>query len=192
MFFKQRGAMFGLDARISLAILSGLSVVGGYTLTQKIGPARYAALTKDIRNVDSALKQMQTDMQVFYFDSVETNKEFVALLDIKDGTADAVKAAFQPRWQGPYLNMDGVAHPDFGDFSLLNKKDDHTTDCVYNEDCYVWIALDGVDDEYLTNVNSIIDEKNGEINEVDPATSGLVHYNTTTDTLYYRSVKRRR
>ncbi len=192
MFFKQRGAMFGLDARISLAILSGLSVVGGYSLTQKIGPARYVALAKDIRNVDAAVRQMQTDMRVFYFDAVETNKEFLALLDVEDGTDDAVKAAYHPRWKGPYLNMDSASHPSFGDFSLIRKKGDHTTDCVYNDDCYVWLVLDNVPDNFLTKVNDIIDEKNGEAPEASPSDSGLLHYNTTTDTLYYRSVMRRR
>lgn len=191
MLKNQRGALFGLDARITLAILSGLSVVGGYSLVQKIGPAKYAALAKDLQNIDAAVRQMQADMRVFYFDAVESGQEFNALLDIKNGTDSTLLSAFSSRWQGPYLNLDSNNHSSYGTIRLIQAQADHTTACTYTADCYLWISIDSVEDKFLTNVNKIIDEKNGSASESAPASEGIIHYNTTTDVIYYRSVKRK-
>ncbi len=191
LFNSQRGAMFGLDARITLAILSGLSVVGGYSLVQKIGPARYAALAKDLRSVEGAIAQLQTDLRVWIFQATEDGEEFNALLFPASGSDNYVLSRFQSRWLGPYLNMESDQHKDFGTFSLIEKKADHTSDCDFTDPCFIWLQLTGVDVDYMPEVNKIIDERNGAINEATPESSGVFHYNTGTGTIYYKTLKRR-
>lgn len=164
MFNKtgQRGAIFGIDARIAIAIFAMLSMTAGYIALGKLEQVRIANTIKEIQAVDQALKQAQTDMGVFYPQAlVESNgyDEFKALWD-----KNFVQLKFQKLWNGPYFSKTNNDHPIYGSYSLIYKTDSLGT-CERNTDCYVYIALSEVPLEDWVKINTIIDEANGSVVE---------------------------
>ena len=53
---SQRGAMFGLDARMAMLIFGLLSIIAGYYGYSRIATAKYAALIKELEDLDLAMQ----------------------------------------------------------------------------------------------------------------------------------------
>jgi type II secretory pathway pseudopilin PulG len=89
----KKGAMFGLDARIALAIFGALSVISGAALYSAIQQAKVTALITDMNEVTKAY-------DAYYLD---TGLE-LALVDI-DVFLDIHKliSSTEAGWKGPYL-----------------------------------------------------------------------------------------
>ncbi|HAG52212.1 MAG TPA: hypothetical protein DCL21_00295 [Alphaproteobacteria bacterium] len=58
---NKKGAMFGLDARIALAIFGALSVISGASLYSAIQNAKVTALNQSIVELDKAIEQYYLD-----------------------------------------------------------------------------------------------------------------------------------
>jgi hypothetical protein len=189
--FTQRGAMFGIDARVAMAVLGALSVVTGYIGYSQITAARHGALLSEVQQIDKAVRELQSSVGTFYQFAISTPdgvRDFDALTD-----STMLLTGFQGRWSGPYLTQSRRDHPIYGVYTLTYGQADRTA-CTVNSTCFVWIDLTQVPADVWTTINRQMDEDNGETPETTPISEGLVRADAANDprTLYYRSAERPR
>tara|TARA_Y100001960_G_scaffold332941_1_gene435648 strand:- start:3043 stop:3657 length:615 start_codon:yes stop_codon:yes gene_type:complete len=89
----KKAAMFGLDARIALAIFGALSVISGAALYSAIQNAKLAQTSQVIVETAKAIEQfvLDTGAEPSKYDAVALNIE-----EILESSANG--------WQGPYIN----------------------------------------------------------------------------------------
>ena len=177
---NQRGAMFGLDARIALAIFAAITIVSGYIGFSKVTTARHAAFLKEIMAYENAIMQIQTDLGVFYqfaIDGSDGIKDFNA---IETDTGN-ILARYQPRWNGPYIDGIRRDHPKYGAYTISYGQDDFTSACDIDNDCFVWLVMDGVPANVFDFINRNVDEDSGLAPEGTPTNEGRVQADGTTD-----------
>lgn len=193
LFHSQRGALFGMDARIAMAIFASMTVVIGYFAFGKIDMAKNSALLRELEAVHSAIQDYQTDMGTFYQFTVNASNganDFAALYDV-----NYVAPGFQKYWNGPYYSPPTNTHPVYGSFTITYGQADHTAACTSTSDCFSWIGLSNVPEKIWTNVNSFVDEAWGSTPEGPSSFSiGNVQAdnNTNPRTLFYKSVSRKK
>lgn len=178
--YGQRGAMFGLDARVALAVFAAVSLVGGYLGLSKITFARDAAFLKEIVAYENAIMQIQTDLGVFYqfaIDGSDGIKDFNA---IETATGN-ILARYQPRWNGPYIDGIRRDHPVYGAYTVAYRQADYTTACDINNDCFVWLVIGSVPADVFEFVNRNVDEDSGLDPEGTPISEGRVRADAATD-----------
>lgn len=167
--FNEKGAIFGIDARVSIAIFTTLSVTAGYFALGKIEKIRNASIMKEAAAIENAIKQMQTDMGVFYPQSIAENNgtdDFKALWDIS-----YVNSRFQRLWNGPYLTEENTNHSILGTYSIAYYRDDMST-CETKGDCHAFIAITETPEKAWNYINDYVDGALGEEPE-NPATKHL-------------------
>ena len=173
-FFSQRGAMFGLDARIALAIFGTLAIVSGYVGISKFQTAKDAAFMKELFAVEEAMELMQTDLGVFYdFAMASGNTPQEKLLALND--VSYINPKYQSRWNGPYL--EGLEQPNRytnTDYRLFSTQVDLSTGCNISNACYMMIVLGGVPGSLWDRINRMVDENNGSAIEASPVAEGRV------------------
>ncbi|MBI1308758.1 MAG: hypothetical protein GC129_02720 [Proteobacteria bacterium] len=193
---SQSGALFGLDARIALAIFGLLAVIVGYTAFGRIDMARHAALISELDAFDNALANYQADMGTFYLftlnkqeDDPSTEDDITALW-----STDPIKPGFVKNWNGPYLHRHSRKHLSYGTFSLFYAQPDRQQACTYNSPCAVWLSLSGVPTKVWDEVNSYYDEASGKAREMpgQQISTGRVQADGATNprTLFFRTVER--
>lgn len=179
---SQHGALFGMDARITLAIFSGLSVIAGTAGYGYIQQTNVTALATELDNISKAYTNFQLDT------GVSTNK-FNDLLTSDGG---------QLGWNGPYMNMSSEKSNKFGIYSLVygiemrKVKGTSPRPCLNPRDnCFVWLRLSEVPSELSSQVDEHID---GATDEKGSPESGrlLVEVDQGTDkaVLHYRLSKK--
>jgi len=100
MNFKQ-GAMFGLDARIALAIFGALSVISGAALYSAIQNAKVTAIYTSSQEVIKAFEQLYLDTSRLRLYKGDANACFNA--------EDLITNNSMAGWKGPYLSMAGTS-----------------------------------------------------------------------------------
>ncbi|HAG52559.1 MAG TPA: hypothetical protein DCL21_02110 [Alphaproteobacteria bacterium] len=98
----KKGAMFGLDARIALAIFGALSVISGAALYSAIKEAKIIAMVTEMREVAKGYESYYLDTG-----SQLPTKNTVAL-DVNKLISDTAIG-----WKGPYLQY-GIQNPTTG------------------------------------------------------------------------------
>lgn len=190
---SQTGAMFGLDARIALAIFSALIVIVGYVGFGRVQTARDAALAADIDALEIALNHYQADTGTFYmftlekpYDDADTSEDITALWN-----KNKVKQGFQANWNGPYVHRTSRARPPYGAFSVFYAQQDRTNECTAESQCYIWLKLTQVPEKTWSTLNAYYDEAGGKAPEASggQTTLGKVQADATTTvrTLYVRT-----
>lgn len=98
MFLTKKGAMFGLDARIALAIFGALSVISGAALYSAIQSAKVTAIITELDELDKASTSFLLD----------TGSYLAAEAGADKATLDASKLVSNTPaisgWQGPYIS----------------------------------------------------------------------------------------
>jgi type II secretory pathway pseudopilin PulG len=194
--FSQRGALFGMDARLALAIFTLLGLVVGYLAFGRIATARQAALLSQLQSISEALAAYQTDMGTFYLftldkdaNDTDSTGDIAALWDNSH-----LKPGFKPHWNGPYLHRASRKMPPYGVLTLFYATGDRKDYCSTTSDCYVWLSLSSVPAETWKEINRITDEGGGNYQEPagEDIARGLVQSDADTDprALYYRTVAR--
>lgn len=187
-FQKQRGAMFGLDARIAVTIFAALAVILGITVFMTVPQVQARSLVQDIRTYQTAVEGMQYDVRQDITDIITTGgdadiKRFQALND-----RTVVRTGAQPKWMGPYLNSrsaEATVHENYGQLYLIvaDRADYTATGCA---DCFYWLRIDDVPEDTFTIVNGEFDGEG----EAAPATNGKVRWaaddGSNPDRLYVR------
>jgi type II secretory pathway pseudopilin PulG len=92
----KKAAMFGLDARIALAVFGALSVISGAALYSAIQNAKNTSLLANIKEFAKAYEQivLDTGSDLPVFNGVERKVEY--LIEKSDFSGSG--------WNGPYIN----------------------------------------------------------------------------------------
>lgn len=144
-FKNQKGAMFGLDARVALAIFGGLSVIAGAAVFSTISETNVTAMTTEFDNISKGYIN-------FVFN---TGVDTVTFDDLLSDSGDV-------GWSGPYLTMANNDQITYGDYSLIEGTDAAGADpssnaCVASGICYVWLVLDEVAPSVAALVDMAVD-----------------------------------
>jgi hypothetical protein len=169
-FSHQTGAMFGLDARIALAIFAILSVVAGVATINVFSQAGTTALVTEITNFKKAYAE-------FHLATGEHTLKFTDLLNNESGYQG---------WAGPYI--DGLVSDksrNYGTYSLVEGRQDvpgvPPVECSGGGICSVWLKLTLVKDSIAREADKALDS------DVSPnsGTFRVEYIPGPTDTIYY-------
>ena len=99
-----KGAMFGLDARVALAIVGSLSVIAGAVIYTAIEDSKVARISQDLKEIEKSVVAYRLD----------TGLELAADLDstfIKNFYLRELVDNHQEfsRWKGPYIDIEVVS-----------------------------------------------------------------------------------
>jgi type II secretory pathway pseudopilin PulG len=192
----QRGALFGLDARMAIGVFALLALIAGYVAFGRLATARDTALLADIQAFEQALAEYQTDMGTFYLFTLDKQNDDSGGAEDLEALWDKSKIlpGFQEHWNGPYLHRDTRKHREFGRFSVFYAQSDRVNYCTTDSDCFVWLSLSDVPAAKWAMVNRIVDEGGGAYHERlgEEGKVGRVQSDGDTDPrmLIYRTVGR--
>ena len=164
MKFK-KGAMFGLDARIALAIFGALSVISGAALYSAIEQATVIKYITQLEEVNKAYEAYRLDT------GLDIPKKYEAKVDVGALVSDSGAAG----WSGPYISLpvvdNSTSHVNieyendkkiYIDAWVEGPKDDwgwdETSPTAPNsctDECYLYFSIHGLP----TNIVNAIDEK---------------------------------
>ncbi len=193
---SQRGALFGLDARIALGIFAVMAVIATVVAYGRITTAKQVALVAELTAIDNALLNYQTDMGTFFLFTLNKEPDDTSSLD--DITAlwnpEMVKEGFRKNWNGPYLMRETRRSREFGNYSFFYAQPDRKNYCTTTSACHVWVSLTGVPAEMWDKVNTIFDEAGGKQREEKGETlsTGRVQADAATSprALFFRGIAR--
>lgn len=192
----QRGALFGLDARLALGIFTILALVAGFVAWWRIEAAKQTRLYGELQTLNEALEGYQTDMGTFFVFTLNKNEadtdngeDLTALWDIKK-----VKQGFQKNWNGPYLHRHSRLLPGYGRVGVLYATADRKGFCETDTNCYVWLVVPHVKAEEWKAINAAFDEGNGSAPEDtgQAEASGRIQADSAAPVrdLYFRTISR--
>tara|TARA_Y100001960_G_C14719907_1_gene851814 strand:- start:1062 stop:1655 length:594 start_codon:yes stop_codon:yes gene_type:complete len=188
----KKGAMFGLDARIALAIFGALSVISGAALFSAIQDSKVTALLTDMTELAKAYEQ-------YYLDTGQHTPKINAI-DMNAAYLVDDTLAVPYGWKGPYIGYESSDHtPYFSNKVAMLRNGDKifftqakgsvwsapvslvAGQCSTAQDCYVYVRLDNQDSSIIKLVDMKVD---GSINHLD----GNIRYNGTTGQVsaYYK------
>jgi type II secretory pathway pseudopilin PulG len=136
--------MFGLDARIALAIFAVLAVVAGATAINVIGQASVTATVTELKNIQKAYQE-------FHLATGENTTRFLDLIDNQSEITG---------WSGPYIDLLSDKSRTYGVYSLMEGRQDvpgvPPVECNGGI-CAVWLKLTKVKDDIAADVDKAID-----------------------------------
>lgn len=171
----KKSAMFGLDARIALAIFASLSVIAGAGLYSAIEKSKIIKTINDLNEIGKAYSAfiLDTRNELPYSSTPPYLK-----------TSDLVlNSSNLKNWKGPYvkykagtsafsLAYNELLYPTYASIRL-GKFTDETWgnltlgNCVTNKNCYIWAVIVGIPNElaYAIDkyVDNSLDKQNGNI-----------------------------
>jgi len=181
MINNKKAAMFGLDARVALAIFGALSVITGVALYSAIQNAKVTAMIAQMQELAKAYEQ-------FYIDAgghaSSVNGSTLKAPDL------VVKPASVNGWNGPYIPATAEVNYIHSIYSMfinvylkLGSIDVAWTDSglevpsICSSKCYVWAELTGIMDESIVkgvdkHFDGVIDGEKGKVRFRHPADPG--------------------
>jgi len=155
-----RGAMFGLDARIALAIFGALSVISGAALYSAIQNSQATAILTELREIGKAWEQYYLDTGDDITSDINANK-----VDLP--TSYLIEDSSVAGWNGPYLSYDkhntqSLLHPAYDYVGLRALTGDvvwsatvapwsHAPiQCTSSNQCSIWALID-----YIPNASVV-------------------------------------
>ena len=169
----KKGAMFGLDARIALAIFGALSVISGAALYSAIQEAKSTSYLVEMQEVAKAWEQYYLDTGDILENnsSDNTNYNFYLLKSVGLLADNGVDG-----WNGPYVSLSnyGVFLQNLrGEYIYMATLDPSVTwggssawtngYCTAGSTCssYIFLSKVGWDDATLNSIDSKVDNADG-------------------------------
>lgn len=188
---KQRGGIFGLDARVALIIFTVLTLVTGYTGIKAYSQLKAQGFAGELRAISKGMSQMEIDLG-------RRARSALSVCIMPDCQYDtynilfnntAIAGAYRSRWHGPYITPHSVPHPQYGMATVDYSREDLSS-CTDGSTCYAWLTWSGVklNEAALKNVNDMVDSAG----EVTPDSIGLFRWADNGDgtfAVYYRMGK---
>jgi hypothetical protein len=165
---SQRGAMFGLDSRIALAIFGIISVLAGAFAAINTNTITAQGFSEEIKSMRTAIEGIHRDMQRGLHSTLITDTSANAFTALYDESV--ISASFRNKWVGPYIDRETSIHPKFGTMLIERFQDDHSTAC--GSPCYLWLTYSDVRITVLTRLNEVMDGTA----EVNPDTTGIIQW----------------
>jgi hypothetical protein len=167
---RQQGAMFGLDARIALAIFAVLSVIAGVAAINVLGNAAVTAQVTEFSNMKKAYQEFH----------LATGENTTRFLDLVDNSSDI------QGWNGPYVDLLNDKSRTYGVYSLVEGRQDvpgvPPVECTSGGGiCSIWLKLTKVKDSVAASLDQALDGEAG-------ANAGIFRIEYTpgnTDDVYY-------
>jgi type II secretory pathway pseudopilin PulG len=173
MKFLKKAAMFGLDARIALAIFGALSVISGAALYSAISNSKATALLADMQEVGKAWEQyyLDTGFNLPPISTDSTTPQFSMLKSHNLVVDESVN-----NWNGPYLPYastgDHLEYPLYNriyiyrlDDNVWGGTDDWVTGnakCTSGERCFIWIHTNKIKSlSLITSIDRKVDNADG-------------------------------
>lgn len=164
-FGNQKGAMFGLDARISLLIFATLSVVTGAIVTANLTKIRANAMADELSRFTAAIEGIHQDIKGDLHGALREDSDEAAVRALYD--PEALKSQKdKSRWLGPYVKYESTIHPKYGQMTLTKMQEDHSVKCTPKQLCYLWLTFDQIDLAMAEELNTIFDGE-AEINAME-------------------------
>lgn len=175
---SQSGALFGLDARIALAIFSLISVVAGATMVLSLDTIRAKSLAAELADTGRAVEAFHADIKDDIYQVLITPSARNAFAALYDNSV--ISEEFRARWNGPYIKFASNQNPRYGIMALPKRGEVFNSECSSESMCYLWLAYNAVKPSIATETNEILDGKleesgnhQGRLQWSDPA-EGLV------------------
>jgi type II secretory pathway pseudopilin PulG len=159
----KKGAMFGLDARIALAIFGALSVVSGAALYSSIRESRIASFVSETREMAKALEQyvLDTGQIMGLAENVSTGSSYRNIYELTSSTVSG--------WKGPYFEFSTDAgqslhyarHKNIlsttSSVSVLERAADGSFSACSTSKCTYWISLNYIPVGYAVDLKRYAD-----------------------------------
>jgi hypothetical protein len=154
--FNKKGAMFGLDARIALAIFGALSVISGAALYSAISQAKVVAFVTELNELGKALESYNIDTGV----DLPLATPYGKMSELIVNTSDVYG------WNGQYVSSDyTVVDPSYikkGDvnYSILYAHGYNGTayeTCDGVKACYAWVYVAAIDANFAKQIDRYVD-----------------------------------
>lgn len=159
--------MFGLDARITLAIFSSLSVLAGYTITTNLDYITGGALSDELKNVSSAIDGYHHDLKQDIFKTLISPTPENAISALYDSEF-ITPGKFRARWIGPYVEYRSTNHLKYGEIRLEKRTEKFNETCQSSSKaCYLYLSLEHVPEGTIEKVNEDYDGNHEAAPELD-------------------------
>jgi hypothetical protein len=166
----KQGAMFGLDARIALAIFGALSVISGAALYSAIESAKSTAILTELKEIEKAHEAYMLDTGS-YLPNAAAGSHVAAVQNLVENDAGAVG------WKGPYLSYEAhstsdsqLVHNLYSNVTIHKVSDDYAwggvagspgytyANCISSTDeCNYYVAIEGMAKALADSVDKLID-----------------------------------
>jgi len=160
--------MFGLDARIALAIFGILSVIAGVTAINVMSEAGVTAMVTEFKNIQKAYQEFH----------LATGDNTTRFLDLIDNQSDI------SGWNGPYLDLLNDKSRTYGIYSFTEGRQDVAgvppVECQGGI-CGVWLKLTKVKDSIAAEADKALDGESGP----NGGTFRIEYLPGNTDDVYY-------
>ena len=166
MINTKKAAMFGLDARIALAIFGALSVISGAALYSAIKEAKVIAFITELDNITKAIDSYRVDVGEDIHEATSNTTSISRMGYLVNNTANKIG------WSGPYVNYESASAnrfywDDFYVTSHLTAKRDGLSGlnngnvCNLNNQCFLYIEVvySGSDKASAIRLFESIDQK---------------------------------
>lgn len=169
----KKAAMFGLDARIALAIFGTVSIISTASIIQVIGTSKLQKIVFEMKELDKAIAAYELDT-----DST------LPIISAGVFNIGELKSSVKAGWKKPYIGHKQVSGADanryfvsasLGRFSVFQGNDRATADNAsspFNQctdaakTCYAWVLFDSsvegkVPTEYMNGLDKMLDDGDG-------------------------------
>lgn len=171
---NKKSAMFGLDARIALAIFGALSVIAGAALLSAKEKALNIALINDLNEIAKAFESLwlDTGSTPLRISAIKTSNSYHILTAV-----DLISDNGQKGWKGPYLNYENyinnydLVFPGLKYVGFRSVKSDFTNTinsywfdeiCKSGDKCQLMIILgDSISNAKFHALDKIVDSGDG-------------------------------
>jgi len=177
---KQKAAMFGLDARIALAIFGALSVITGAALYKVIDHVKITAMASDIIEMGKAFEQFYLDTGSLLVPENPSNPNDAHFYNMRSSGLLINQTSIKG-WKGPYINYgtypptpEHLGYPKTNaPFSFMILREGANTGITdwYNSSnlclsgisiCYMWINITGFKNEDIVKkLDTVLDNGDG-------------------------------
>ena len=202
---NNRGAIFGLDARVALVIFALLSTIAGFAMYQRAEEVQDIKLYANIKQIELGLKMLKRDLGMLPGDAMVDG-----LNDMGEGHfsllcyTDFLTPGLMKKWKGPYITMrtESYCQNDTYRTSDITYRvayansnvgvcaiGDVCSRCAVGDACFAWIGIQGVPDVFFDYLNPIVDDCGPSCTETNPETSGRLQ--KYSGTVWYKSEVKR-
>lgn len=193
----KKAAMFGLDARIALAIFGALSVISGAALYSAIQNAKVTSMITELKEISKAIEVHFLDTNTWFIQqSPSSNYSTGPAHDLR--LIMITQNLTGSSWNGPYISgftegTHGLSKNGYGYNLALNRTsgsawggqtsakpwEDSTAFCTAGRNCSIWIMVSFESADIPKSIDEYIDGSE------TPITGKIKWYYNNSNSLYY-------